>query len=191
MVYQVPHWLDSFNMLKYLSPHPRHKEPLVFPSLILERKGTVMQKLTENWRRSMLLGVEYLPWAVLLHKSSWVNCKGLRDSKGMKTRLKLGSGTLYKEHVHKKCCALMRKTTLIGTCNSMSQPNLKERSLPRWPSMMKWYLLNMRGLMHIFKQGLLDPRLRKRCMSIGRMLQDWPPLNEKTDQILLRMLRTI
>ena len=46
--FQVPHWLGFFNMLRYLSPHPRHKEPLVCPSLILERMGIVMPKLTEN-----------------------------------------------------------------------------------------------------------------------------------------------
>ena len=71
-------------------------------------------------------------------------------------------------------------------------PTKSEKALlPRWPLMMKQYLSNMRDPMHISKLGLFAPQLRKRCMSIGRMLQDWLPLNEKTDQILLRMSRTI
>ena len=45
--------------------------------------------------------------------------------------------------------------------------------------------------MHISKLGLFAPLLRKRCTSIGRMLQDWLPLNEETGRILLRMSRTI
>ena len=44
--------------------HPRHKEPLVCPSLILERMGIVMPKQTENWPKSMSLGVECLPCSV-------------------------------------------------------------------------------------------------------------------------------
>ena len=45
--------------VKYPSPRPLHKEPLVFLSLILERMVTVMQKPTENLSKSMSLGAEY------------------------------------------------------------------------------------------------------------------------------------
>ena len=70
-------------------------------------------------------------------------------------------------------------------------PTKSENALPTKITLEEEAILVEHARPYAYLQTGAIPLLRKRCTSIGRMLQDWLPLNEETGQILLRMSRTI